>query len=164
MKDYAIEEPTAVDEAQDQLYLTFLLGGEVYGIGIDYVREIIGIQPVTPIPEYPVYIRGVINLRGKIIPVMDVRLRFGKPEQPYDARTCIIVVDIFDALVGLIVDRVSEVVAIPDDKIAEPPKINGREAGFLKGLGMVGGSIKLLLDCNVLLADDAKIIQQTEGE
>lgn len=90
------------EEIRDDLYLTFSIGGEVYGIGIDNVREIIGIQPIAVVPEFPEHIKGVINLRGKIIPVMDVRLRFKKMEQPYDSRTCIIVVDIAGTPMGLI--------------------------------------------------------------
>lgn len=160
MQGFAYEESLEAADAQEDLYLTFSIGNETFGIGIGIVKEIIGIQPITVIPEFPEHIKGVINLRGKIIPVMDVRLRFRKPAQAYDARTCIIVVDIGDTSIGLIVDRVAEVIAIPDSEIAAPPEINKREGGYIKGFGKVGGDIKLLLDCGVLLNNEAEILKQ----
>ena len=147
-------------EIRDDLYLTFSIGGEVYGIGIDCVKEIIGIQPIAVIPEFPEHIRGVINLRGKIIPVMDVRLRFKMAEQPYDSRTCIIVVDLFGASMGLIVDRVAEVVAIPESEIAPPPKVGQRENGYLRGFGKTGGGITRLLDIEIFLSDTAAALKE----
>ena len=158
MQDQTAHHAFDVDELQDDLYLTFSIGDEVFGIGIEYVKEIIGIQPITSVPDFPESIRGVINLRGRIVPVMDVRLRFHKPNLEYDARTCIIVVDIANALIGLIVDRVAEVVAIPE--IAAPPEIGGRETGYIKGFGKIGGEIKLLLDCEILLQNDVQAIKQ----
>ena len=159
MQGRADTDTLAANGLQNSLYLTFSIGTEVFGIGIDHVKEIIGIQPITRIPEFPEHIKGVINLRGGIIPVMDVRLRFRKPPQEYDARTCIIVVDIFDILVGLIVDRVAEVVTIPESEIAATPEINRRNAGYIKGFGKVGGEIKLLLDCGILLGEDTRTIK-----
>lgn len=164
MQELAPVESYGIEDTQEGLYLTFLIGEEVFGIGIEYVKEIIGIQPITKIPDFPDHIKGVINLRGKIIPVMDVRLRFKKPEQPYDTRTCIIVVDIFNNSIGLIVDRVAEVIAIPEGDIAAPPEINRQASSYIKGFGKVGGEIKLLLDCSVLLGDEAGAYQTTEGE
>ena len=152
-----------VEDTQEGLYLTFLIGDEVLGIGIEYVKEIIGIQPITKIPEFPDHIKGVINLRGKIIPVMDVRLRFKKTEQPYDTRTCIIVVDIFNNSIGLIVDRVAEVVPIPEGDIAATPEINRQATSYIKGFGKVGGEIKLLLDCCALLGDEAEVYHDVKG-
>lgn len=105
-------------------YLTFLLGNESYGIEVRYVTEIIGLQAITEIPELPEYVRGIINLRGKIIPVMDVRLRFKKEPKDYNDRACVIVVDINDISIGLIVDTVSEVITILEDDIVEPPEMN----------------------------------------
>jgi purine-binding chemotaxis protein CheW len=150
------------DDSQDDLYLSFLIDRETFGIGIGVVMEIIGIQPITVIPDLPEHIRGVINLRGKIIPVMDVRLRFKKPAQVYDSRTCIIVIEINGSSIGLIVDRVAEVVAIPDADIASPPEINKRENGYIKGFGKVGSGIILLLDCGVLLKDETDIAMMSE--
>jgi len=151
-------------DAKDDLYLTFTIGSEVYGIGIEFVKEIIGIQPIAEIPDFPEHIRGVINLRGKIIPVMDVRLRFRKPALAYDARTCIIVVDISETSIGLIVDRVAEVVAIPVQDIAPPPEINRRETSYIRGFGKAAGEIKRLLDLPILLREDAALSLKNEGE
>lgn len=136
-------------------YLTFSIGNESYGIEVRYVTEIIGIQAITEIPELPGYIKGIINLRGKIIPVMDVRLRFKKEPREYNDRTCIIVIDIRDISIGLIVDTVSEVITILEQDIVEPPKMNkGFQNRYIKNIGKVENDVKLLLDCEKLLTDD----------
>lgn len=143
------------EDTQKGKYLVFTIGSEDYGIEIKYVIEIIGIQAITPIPELSEYVRGVINLRGKIIPVIDVRLRFKKEPREFDDRTCIIIVEIKDISVGLIIDRVSEVVVIPDEEIAPPPEINKSfHNKYIKGIGKVGNSVKLVLDCEKLLSED----------
>ena len=134
-------------------FLTFLLGSESYGIEIRYVTEIIGIQTITEVPELPDYIRGIINLRGKIIPVMDVRLRFKKSFREYNDRTCVIVVDIQNISIGLIVDSVSEVLAIPEAEIVPPPEVSKEGNKYIRGIGKVGSEVKLLLDCEKLLND-----------
>lgn len=144
-------------EEEDTLggrFLTFPLGGESYGIEIRYVTEIVGIQTITEVPELPDYIRGIINLRGKIIPVMDVRLRFKKSFREYNDRTCIIVIDIQDITIGLIVDSVSEVIAIPETEIVAPPEVSKESNRYIRGIGKVGSEVKLLLDCEKLLNDD----------
>lgn len=146
-----------LDDEEDTMkgrFLTFVLGEESYGIEIKYVTEIIGLQPITEVPELPVYIRGIINLRGKIIPVMDVRLRFNKPFREYNDRTCVIVIDIDDVSIGLIVDRVSEVLSISDEEIVLPPDFNKSGNKYIKGVGKVGNEVKLLLNCNKLLNDE----------
>jgi purine-binding chemotaxis protein CheW len=150
-----LEQIGQEEDTQKGKFLTFSLGNESYGLEIKYVTEIIGIQPITEVPELPEYIRGIINLRGKIIPVMDVRLRFKKPFNEYNERTCIIVIDIKDTSLGLIVDMVSEVLPISDENIAPPPDIN-KSAGnrFVKGIGKVGSDVKLLLDCEMFLQED----------
>ncbi len=117
MEEYLEEE----EDTQKGKFLTFILGDEFYGIGIEFVTEIIGILPITEVPELPTYLRGIINLRGKIIPVMDIRLRFKKPFLEYNERTCIIVIDILDNSVGLIVDSVAEVTNISEENIVPPP-------------------------------------------
>ena len=141
------------EDTQKDKFLTFILGSEYYGIDIKQVTEIIGIQPITEVPELPGYIRGIINLRGKIIPVMDVRLKFKKPFQEYNERTCIIVVDIKDISIGLIVDSVAEVLDIPATEIIAPPEINRGGSKYIDGIGKVGNEVKLLLDCEKLLND-----------
>lgn len=136
-------------------YLTFSLGREEYGIEIKNVTEIIGIQEITEVPELPQYVRGIINLRGKIIPVMDVRLRFKKALIDYNDRTCIIVVDIKEFSIGLIIDSVSEVLTIPDENIVPPPEIDREHHHrYIKAIGKVESKIKLLIDCDKLLSDD----------
>ncbi|MCX7921992.1 MAG: chemotaxis protein CheW [Clostridia bacterium] len=142
------------EDTQKGKFLTFTLGNESYGIEIKYVTEIIGIQPITEVPELYDYIRGIINLRGKIIPVMDVRLRFKKPFREYNDRTCVIVIDIKDISIGLIVDSVSEVLSIPDTEIVPPPDISKGGNKYIKGIGKVGGEVKLVLDCDRLLNDE----------
>ena len=115
------------EDTQEDKYLTFVIGKEDFGIEIRYVTEIIGIQGITEVPDMPHYVKGVINLRGKVIPVMDVRLRFGVDERPYDDRTCIIVININDQPVGLIVDRVLEVLDIQKSEIEPPPMMQEGE-------------------------------------
>lgn len=156
MNDNAVQNSMEQeDDTQKDKFLTFSLGDELYGIEIRYVTEIIGTQPITEIPELPEYIKGVINLRGRIIPVMDVRLRFRKPFREYNDRTCIIVVDISYMSVGLIVDSVSEVLSIPEHDIVPPPEMNqGTRNRYIKGIGKEGNQVKLLIDCNKLLSDD----------
>lgn len=145
----------SIEDTQKGRYLTFSLGRETYGIEIKYVTEIIGIQTITEIPQLPEYVKGIINLRGKIIPVMDVRLRFRKEPREYNDRTCVIVVDINDISIGLIVDNVAEVLTILDEDIVEPPKMNnGTNNKYIKNIGKVGESVKLLLDCEKLLSED----------
>jgi purine-binding chemotaxis protein CheW len=128
---------------------------EVFGLEIRFVTEIVGVQPVNPIPETPDYIQGVINLRGKIIPVIDMRLKFGKQRVPYTDRTCIIVIETKQFSVGLIVDRVAEVLTLSSSDIVPPPSLwaeFGRH--YLSGIGKADGQVKLLLDCEKLFTDD----------
>lgn len=153
MTELLVSEELEEDTQKDK-FLIFTLGKEFYGIEISTVTEIIGIQPITEVPELPEYIRGIINLRGKIIPVMDVRMRFKKPFVEYNDRTCVVVIDIHDISVGLIVDSVSEVTVIPESEIVEPPEINKISNKFIKGIGKSGNEVKLLLDCNQLLNDE----------
>lgn len=153
---HASEEVLNLEEdTQKGKFLTFSLEKEEYGIEIKYVTEIIGIQPITEIPELPTYVKGIINLRGKIIPVMDIRLRFKKQPRDYNDRTCIIVIDIQDISIGLIVDTVEEVLSIPEQDIVPQPQGNkGFQNRYIKGIGKIGNDVKLLLDCDKLLNDD----------
>jgi len=152
----AFEENSLLEEdTQHGRFLTFSMGKETFGIEIKYVTEIIGMQAITEVPEVPEYVKGIINLRGKIIPVIDVRLKFRKEPMEYNDRTCIIVIDISDVSVGLIVDNVAEVLTIADEDIAPPPSSKtGFENRYVKGIGKSGGEVKLLLDCGKLLAND----------
>ena len=124
------------------------------GIILLFQNQIIGLQPITEVPELPDYIRGIINLRGKIIPVMDVRLRFKKPFREYDDRTCVIVVEMKDIFVGLIIDSVSEVMSMPEGDIVPPPDLSKEGNKFIKGVGKVGSEVKLILDCDRLINEE----------
>lgn len=139
-----------MEDAQRDLFLTFHLHNEDYGMAITYVTEIIGIQKITELPDMPEEIKGVINLRGWVIPVMDVRLRFGLPGRDYDERTCVIVVEVNDGIMGLVVDRVKEVVEITAEQI-EPPPSNGGEGSYLQGMGKIEDDVKILLDIEALI-------------
>ena len=144
----------AGEDAVVPMYLTFALGDETYGVPLMRVLEIIGMQPITPIPDTASHVKGVLNLRGTVIPVVDVRARFGLQLKDYEARTCIIVVQTGDWSVGLVVDRVSDVVAIPEAATAPPPPITARRKDhFLTGLGKVGDEVRLLLDIDRFLSD-----------
>lgn len=154
MAEIVVRDPEELEEdTQKGKFLTFSLGNENYGIEIRHVTEIIGVQPITEVPELPEFIRGIINLRGKIIPVMDVRLRFKKPFREYNDRTCVIVVDIGEVSIGLVVDSVSEVISIPDTDIVAPPDLSKGGNRFIRGIGKVGSEVKLLLDCDRLLSE-----------
>lgn len=143
-------------DTQKGRYMTFVCDGSHYGVAITYVNEIIGLQQVTELPETPEYIRGLINLRGKIVPIIDVRIRFGKPEIEYDDRTCVIVINVEDDTVGLIVDTIAEVVTIRDEDILDPPGRGGNESRYIFGIGKIGSEVKLLIDPSKL------IYEQTE--
>ncbi|MDH3393330.1 MAG: chemotaxis protein CheW [Desulfobulbaceae bacterium] len=143
------------EDTMKDKYLTFHIAGEDYGIDIVYVTEIIGIQKITDVPDMPDYVKGVINLRGKVIPVMDVRLRFHLPERDYDERTCIVVVDIEGTAVGLVVDQVNEVADIPEKDVEPPPRSSkGATSRYLKGMGKVGNEVRILLSVDKLLQEE----------
>jgi purine-binding chemotaxis protein CheW len=137
-------------------YLTFTLAGEEYGIGILKVKEIIGMMTITMIPQTPGYVKGVINLRGKVIPVVDLRLKFGMDAMDYSERTCIIVVEIGKnsdrILIGIVVDSVSEVLNIKGGDIEETPNFGSRlDTDYILGLAKAAGGIKILLDIDRVL-------------
>ena len=146
----------AATRAKAGKYLTFALGKEEYGIAILKVREIIGYMTITAVPRMPDYVRGVINLRGQVIPVVDLRSRFGMETKEITEQTCIIVVDIhhegrsFNA--GLIVDRVQEVLDIEQNNIDDAPQFGTDvNTDFILGIGKAGSDIKILLDINQVL-------------
>lgn len=140
-------------DAIADMYLTFDLGDEEYGVGIAGVTEIVGMQRIMPIPDMPRYLRGVINLRGKVIPLMDVRIRFDMPHRDYDDRTVIIVMEVDEAPVGLIVDGVREVREIPADKIDQRGQAGRQGAkSVIFGIGQVGDQVAVLLDPSVLVS------------
>jgi purine-binding chemotaxis protein CheW len=140
-------------------YLTFTLAEEEYGIGILKIREIIGMMPVTSVPRTPAFVKGVINLRGKVIPVMDLRLRFGMEEMEYSERTCIIVVEIErqsgTVQIGAVVDSVSEVLNIKGKDIEETPTFGTKlNTEYILGMAKIEGGVKILLDIDKVLNDE----------
>ncbi|MFA9378395.1 MAG: chemotaxis protein CheW [Lachnotalea sp.] len=141
------------EDTQKGKYLTFSLGNEFYGIDIMYVTEIVGIQPITVVPELPDFIKGIINLRGKIIPVMDARLKLKKEPMAYNDRTCIIVIDVLELSIGVIVDAVAEVLNISDENIVPPPNLNTSGRKYIKSIGKSNDNVTLILDCEKLLND-----------
>lgn len=134
-------------------YLTFVLNHEEYGLEILKVREIIGLMEITPVPQTPAFIKGIINLRGKVIPVIDLRLKFGMPEAEYTKETCIIVVNIDNRLMGIIVDTVSEVLDINAKDIEPAPSLGSSiKTDFILGMGKIKGKVKILLGIDKVLS------------
>lgn len=158
-KEDIIEMPD--EDTQKGKYMTFKSGNEYFGIELKYIVEIIGIQPITAVPEVEDYIKGLINLRGKIIPVIDVRVRFRQEPLEYTDRTCIIIIDVNGTIVGLIIEKIAGVVNISDADIEPPPSLSTENAKnkYVYGLGKVGESVKLLLDPVKLIKYDTFIGQ-----
>ncbi len=148
------------DKTADK-YLTFMLDAVYYGLPIQNVVEIIGMQPITPVPRVSNFIRGVINLRGQVIPVMDVRVRFNMPERDYDDRTCIIVTQVAGVRMGLVVDTVSEVLDILTCDIEPMGATNtfGGDNFYLEGIGKVDGHVKLLLHAERLIIEEEHVVK-----
>ena len=142
-------------------YLTFVLCGEEYGLEILKVREIIGIMGVTPVPQTPKFIKGVINLRGKVIPVVDLRLKFGFEEVDYTKETCIIVVEVKSVLTGIIVDTVSEVLDITNEELETTPNL-GEDVNtdIFIGVAKIKDKVKILLDLDKILgAEEINLVE-----
>lgn len=138
-------------------YLTFILAKEEYGIGILKVKEIIGMMPITSVPRTPKFVKGVVNLRGKVIPVMDLRLKFNMGEIPYTDRACIIVVEIeletSTVLIGIVVDAVSEVLNIQENEIEDTPAFGtALDTAYILGLAKINGGVKILLNIDKVLS------------
>ena len=143
------------EDAQKDKFLTFQIAEEEFAIPIGHVIEIVGIQKITEVPDMPDFVKGVINLRGKVIPVMDVRLRFRLPAVAYDDRTCVVVVSVGDVTLGLVVDTVSEVVDIPESNVSPPPRFSAAGSGrYVSGMGKIGEAVKIIVDVQRLLKDD----------
>ncbi|HEX3037871.1 MAG TPA: chemotaxis protein CheW [Oscillospiraceae bacterium] len=139
----------------DGKYLSFWTDSQLFGIPIADVVQIVGIQKITQVPEYPTYAKGIINMRGNIIPVIDIRLRLHKQEIPYNERTCIIVINIMQKLIGLIVDSVEEVAKFSDEDISQPPKVaKSNTDSFLTGIAKSQNIAVLLLDPEKILTNE----------
>lgn len=154
-------------DTQKGKYVTFKSGNEYFGLKIEYVSEIIGFQEITEIPESEDYIKGLINLRGKIIPVIDVRIRFKQEPFEYTDRTCIIVIEFNNLVVGLIVEKIAEVVEIQEENILPSPSIGRADKSqnkYVYAIGKVGDDVKLLLDPDRLLNDEDKTVLEKVRE
>ena len=156
---------TALVQAEtDQQYLTFVLGGEMFAIEILDIREIIEYGALTTVPMMPAFIRGVINLRGSVVPVIDLSVRFGRPPVEVTRRTCIVIIEIADAEqrqdIGIVVDSVSEVLEIPADRIEPPPAFGAKiRTDFMQGMGKVNERFVILLDVrNVLSVEEMSLL------
>ena len=144
-------------------YLTFALDKEEYAVSVLRVREIIKIMDITRVPQLPAYVKGVINLRGKVVPIVDMRMKFGLPARDYSERTCIIVVEVAVrnsvVMMGVIVDSVSEVLTISTDEAAAPPDFGATESGWVEALAKVKGHVKILLNLDKMLGADGELIR-----
>jgi len=147
---HIVHEAVDDDDSIENMYLTFEVDTEEYAVCIENVTEIVTNQRIIPAPDMPPYIAGVINLRGKVVPLMDVRMRFGLDKKDYDDRTCTIVVEIDEVPTGLMVDRVKDVLEISDDKI-EPPKY-GKGDGIIQGMGKREENVSFIISLPKLLA------------
>jgi purine-binding chemotaxis protein CheW len=153
-EDLALDEEN--EDTQANKYLFFKIGLESYGIGIRHIIEIIELQTISAVPDMPDYVKGVINLRGKVIPIVNLRLRFNIAERDYDDRTCIVVAEIDRVLIGLIVDTVEEVMEIPESNIEPPPRfktVSGKDR-YISGMGKVGEQVKILIDVEKIVRDE----------
>lgn len=139
-------------------FLTFALGKEEFGLEILKVREIIGVIDITQVPSMPDYVLGVINLRGKVIPIVDLRRRFDMPSVEQTSETCIIVVSVRETLMGVFVDQVSEVLDIHADEIEDAPELGSESANhYLLGMAKSKGRVKILLDIESVMPEVAKL-------
>ncbi len=158
MAEVEVREELVEEDSQKGKFMTFQTGKEFFGISISYVNEIIAMQPITAIPEVEDYIKGLINLRGKIIPVIDVRLRFKMEPKEYTDRTCIIVIEVKSTIIGLIVEKIAEVDDISEDDIVPPPTLGGHKdsekSKYVYGLARTEDSVKLLLDPEKLIRQE----------
>lgn len=168
-RDAAVIRDAILEAAEQQQYLTFLLDDEMFAIGILSIREIIEYGFVTEVPMTPPFIRGVINLRGAVVPVVDLAVRFGRQARENTKRTCIVIVDIESAKgsreMGVVVDAVNEVLEIPPADIEPPPEFGARiRSDFIKGMGKINGKFVILLDVNrVLLVEEVAVVAHAGG-
>lgn len=147
-----------IEDTLRDKYLTFVIDNQIYGLEIKYITEIISMQPITKMPDIPSYIKGIINLRGRVIPLIDIRLRFNLEPMEYNMKTSIIVVDIMDRSIGLIVDYVKEVFTLTDEDMVDSTIINKKFGNrYIKGFGKIGSEILLILNCEKILSQDELI-------
>lgn len=147
-------------KAEAGKYLSFALGSEIYGLVILDVREIIGVMDITAVPQMPDYVKGVINLRGKVIPVIDLRLKFGLEKIDYSEETCIIVLQVAESLMGIIVDRVCEVLDVTENHLEPAPDFGAQlKTDFILGMGKMDDQVTMLLDIKKILTEDVVVAE-----
>jgi purine-binding chemotaxis protein CheW len=166
-----LEEQAGLAAIQDQQqYLTFMLGGETFAIGILAIKEIIEYGNLTEVPMMPDYIRGVINLRGSVVPVVDLSARFGRKSTALTRRTCIVIIEVVSdqekQVVGVVVDAVNEVLEIPQEQIEPPPAFGAKiRTDFIRGMGKVASKFVIILNVgNVLSIDDLALLEQANAQ
>jgi purine-binding chemotaxis protein CheW len=174
-KPTAASAAVAAANEQTQQYLTFVLAGEIFAMGILAIKEIIEFATLTEVPMMPEYVRGVINLRGSVVPVIDLSVRFGKPSSQVTKRTCIVIIEIVSRarqthgpaerhVVGVVVDAVNAVLDIPGSEIEPPPAFGASiRTDFIQGMGKVNGKFVILLDVDhVLAADEMQVLTEAQ--
>ena len=144
--EYKLLDNLEDEDSQKDKYLSFKIGKESYAVDIANVTEIVGMQEITPLPDSPDYLKGIIDLRGSIYPVVDVRLLFGMEANAYNNRTCIIILSLEESQMGLIVDEVSDVLNIIEENLAPPPRTHSKNKGFIKGIGKIGDKVIIIID------------------
>lgn len=168
MADEILDAQAGEQEEKKKQFMTFRCCNEIYGISLENVNEIIGLAQYTSVPETEDYVMGLINLRGKVIPVIDVRIRFGKEPLEYNDRTSVIVIQVKETIIGLIVDGIEGVADIHEDEILPPPSVSDLKAQSQKyvfGIGKVNSEVRLLLDPDKLIHDaEEEVISEEEEE
>jgi purine-binding chemotaxis protein CheW len=156
MSDYAVSSIVASADSHEDKKLTFVVAGVTYGIDISFVRQIrFGVSKITRIPQQPVYVKGVVNLRGQIVPIIDMHLRFNKPPVEYHDRTCAIILNIDNIVVGIIVDAVTEVINISEKDIAVVPEFDqGIKQDFVKGIAKINENVIIILEAYEIIKHD----------
>ena len=158
MNENTILNPELLDDL-DSRYLLFYIDEILYGVSLTLVLEILQIQNITHLPNVANYVKGIVNLRGKVVPVVDVRLKFNLPERPHSDKTCIIVLDINGTQVGLVVDSVSEVATFKNAKLSSPPAVSSVANQYLSSVTEIGGRVILNIDFERFFQDDMSILR-----
>jgi purine-binding chemotaxis protein CheW len=155
-RDEKLKRSTGAERAEDERqHVTFIIGEETYGVEVLKVQEIIGMTQITHVPNTMSFMKGVINLRGSVVPVVDMRLKFNMPERDYDSFTVIIIVEVKERMIGMIVDSVSDVVSIPVRSIQDTPHFSSKiETDFIMGIGQVDERLVIILDVDRILTTD----------
>jgi purine-binding chemotaxis protein CheW len=164
MQQKTIERMAQQDVGDENQFVTFTIGTETYGVEVLRVQEIIGMTGITHVPNTLSFMKGVINLRGAVVPVVDMRLKFQMQEREYDAFTVIIIVEVLDRLVGMIVDTVSDVANIPINSIQDTPHFTAKiETDFIKGIGQLENRLIIILDVDrILTSEELHSIEASE--